>query len=63
MKDAMAQQALVTATFSQRMRLRLDDGSEVTGRLKGKKIRPVCGERTRMADNEHIASEERVIAA
>jgi ribosome biogenesis GTPase len=44
MKDAMAQQALVTATFSQRMRLRLDDGSEVTGRLKGKKIRPVCGD-------------------
>jgi putative ribosome biogenesis GTPase RsgA len=26
------------------MRLRLDDGSEVTGRLKGKKIRPVCGD-------------------
>ena len=44
MKDVTPQQALVTATFSQRMRLRLDDGSEVTGRLKGKKIRPVCGD-------------------
>ncbi len=27
------------------MRLRLDDGSEVIGRLKGKKIRPLCGDR------------------
>jgi ribosome biogenesis GTPase len=26
------------------MRLRLDDGSEVSGRLKGKTIRPVCGD-------------------
>lgn len=40
-----AQEALVTATFSQRMRLRLADGTEVTGRLKGKTIRPVCGDR------------------
>jgi ribosome biogenesis GTPase len=39
-----ARQALVTATFSQRMRLRLDDGSEVNGRLKGKTMRPVCGD-------------------
>lgn len=37
-------QGLVTATFSQRMRLRLEDGSEVTARLKGKKMRPVCGD-------------------
>jgi len=44
MNSSATQQALVTATFSQRMRLRLDDGSEVTGRLKGKKIRPVCGD-------------------
>ncbi len=44
MNSGAAQQALVTATFSQRMRLRLDDGSEVTGRLKGKTIRPVCGD-------------------
>jgi ribosome biogenesis GTPase len=38
------QEALVSATFSQRMRIRLADGSEVIGRLKGKKIRPVCGD-------------------
>lgn len=44
MTSGEQQQALVTATFSQRMRLRLDDGSEVRGRLKGKKIRPVCGD-------------------
>ena len=40
----VTQHALVTATYSQRMRMRLDDGAEVTGRLKGKKIRPVCGD-------------------
>lgn len=45
MKSGAVRQALVTATFSQRMGLRLDDGSEVTGRLKGKTIRPVCGDR------------------
>ena len=39
------EEALVSATFSQRMRLRLNDGREVIGRLKGKKIRPVCGDR------------------
>jgi len=44
MTDA-AQEALVSATFSQRMRLRLADGREVTARLKGKRIRPVCGDR------------------
>ena len=44
MTSEAAQQAQVTATFSQRMRLRLDDGAVVTGRLKGKKIRPVCGD-------------------
>jgi ribosome biogenesis GTPase len=44
MTPAAAQQALVIATFSQRMRLRLDDDSEVVGRLKGKKMRPVCGD-------------------
>ena len=54
MTSTAAQQALVTATFSQRMRLRLDDGSEVIGRLKGKKIRPVCGDlvETRKIVNE-----------
>jgi len=39
------EEAVVSATFSQRMRLRLARGREVDGRLKGKKIRPVCGDR------------------
>ncbi len=54
MTSGAAQQAIVIATFSQRMRLRLDDGSEVSGRLKGKKMRPVCGDlvETRAIENE-----------
>lgn len=36
--------ATVTATFSRRMRLRLEDGSEVGARIKGKRIKPVCGD-------------------
>jgi len=45
MTAGAAQEALVTATFSQRMRLRLADDTEVMARLKGKTIRPVCGDR------------------
>jgi len=37
--------ALVIATFSRRMRLRLADGTEVDARIKGKLLRPVCGDR------------------
>lgn len=33
------------ATYSRRMRLRLADGSEVDARIKGKRLRPVCGDR------------------
>ncbi len=36
--------ATVIATFSRRMRLRLEDGSEVDARIKGKKLQPVCGD-------------------
>lgn len=39
------QPALVVATFSRRMRLRLDDGTEVDARIKGKRLKPVCGDR------------------
>lgn len=35
----------VIATYSRRMRLRLTDGTEVDARIKGKRIRPVCGDR------------------
>ncbi len=37
--------AQVIATFSRRMRLRLADGDEVDARIKGKRLRPVCGDR------------------
>lgn len=39
------QNALVIATFSRRMRLRLEDGNTVDARIKGKRIKPVCGDR------------------
>lgn len=40
-----ATHAQVIATYSRRMRLRLDDGQEVEARIKGKRLRPVCGDR------------------
>ena len=36
--------ATVIATFSRRMTLRLADGSEVDARIKGKRLKPVCGD-------------------
>ena len=46
--------ALVIATYSRRMRLRLSDDVEVDARIKGKKIKPVCGDRVmaEQIDNE-----------
>lgn len=41
----MHQTAVVIATYSRRMRLWLADGNEVDARIKGKKLRPVCGDR------------------
>ena len=38
------QHATVISTFSRRMRLRLADGQEVDARIKGKRIKPVCGD-------------------
>ena len=38
------QKALVIATYSRRMRLRLDDDREVDARIKGKRLKPVCGD-------------------
>ena len=40
--------ATVIATFSRRMRVRLDDGNEVDARIKGKRLRPVCGDRVQV---------------
>lgn len=48
------QQAIVIATFSRRMRLRLEDGAEVEARIKGKRLKPVCGDRVTA---ERIANE------
>jgi ribosome biogenesis GTPase / thiamine phosphate phosphatase len=39
-----AQNATVIATYSRRMGLRLDDGNEVEARIKGKRLKPVCGD-------------------
>ena len=39
------QDATVIATYSRRMRLRFDNGDEVDARIKGKKLKPVCGDR------------------
>ncbi|HEX6261053.1 MAG TPA: ribosome small subunit-dependent GTPase A [Woeseiaceae bacterium] len=36
--------ALVVATYGRRLGLRLDHGVEVVGRVKGKRIQPVCGD-------------------
>jgi len=38
-------EATVIATYSRRMRLRFDNDQEVEARIKGKKLRPVCGDR------------------
>lgn len=35
----------VIATYSRRMRLRLADGEQVDARIKGKRLKPVCGDR------------------
>jgi ribosome biogenesis GTPase len=46
--------ATVIATFSRRMRIRLEDGREVDARIKGKRIKPVCGD---LVDAEPIDNE------
>jgi ribosome biogenesis GTPase len=38
-------EATVVATYSRRMRLRLNDGTQVKSRIKGKRLKPVCGDR------------------
>ncbi len=40
----MQEQALVTATYSRRMRLRLATGQDEDARIKGKRHKPVCGD-------------------
>jgi len=38
------QECLVVGTFSRRMNLQLDNHAEISARIKGKKLRPVCGD-------------------
>jgi ribosome biogenesis GTPase len=45
----------VIATFSRRMRLRLADRSETDARIKGKRLRPVCGDHV---EAEPISNED-----
>jgi ribosome biogenesis GTPase len=40
-----ASNATVIATFSRRMRIAADDGSRVDARVKGRRLKPVCGDR------------------
>ncbi len=47
--------ATVIATYSRRMRVRLADGHEVDARIKGKRLRPVCGDAVEV---ESIDSED-----
>jgi ribosome biogenesis GTPase len=47
--------ATVIATYSRRMRLALADGREVQARIKGKRIKPVCGD---LVDVQPIENEE-----
>jgi ribosome biogenesis GTPase len=37
--------ATVIATYSRRMQLRLDDGADAGARIKGRRLKPVCGDR------------------
>jgi ribosome biogenesis GTPase len=53
--DLATVSATVIATFSRRMRLRLEDGREVAARIKGKRTKPVCGD---LVDAEPIENED-----
>lgn len=52
--DPQTASAVVVATYSRQMNLRLASGEVVRARIKGKKIRPVCGDRVqaRTLENE-----------
>ena len=47
--------ATVIATYSRRMRVRFADGNEVDARIKGKRLKPVCGD---LATVEPIPGEQ-----
>jgi ribosome biogenesis GTPase len=43
--DTQTEQAVVIATYSREMNLRLDTGVVVRARIQGRKLKPVCGDR------------------
>jgi ribosome biogenesis GTPase len=45
MTTSSGRQGLIVATFRRRMNTRLADGLEVSARVKGRLLRPVCGDR------------------
>lgn len=47
--------ATVIATFGRRMRIALPDDSTAEARIKGKSLRPVCGDQVRVQDIENEA--------
>ena len=49
-----SESATVIATYSRRMRLQLETGNQVNARIKGKRLKPVCGDRVlaESIDNE-----------
>jgi len=52
--DTQTEQAVVIATYSREMNLRLTSGDVVRARIKGRKLKPVCGDRvqTQPLENE-----------
>ena len=51
--DTQSSQALVTATYSREMDLKLASGELVRARIKGKKLKPVCGDRVQAVPIEN----------
>lgn len=47
MKDSASRRALVVSTYGRRLGLRFEEGEEIRGRIKGRTLRPVCGDRVR----------------
>ena len=53
--DTLTKPAVVVATYSRQMNLRLRSGDIVRARIKGKKLKPVCGDRVQAQPLENEA--------
>ena len=51
--DTQTEQAVVIATYSREMNLRLDTGVVVRAKIKGRKLKPVCGDRVQAGPLEN----------